>query len=891
MSKGLGGSAAQASTAKTALKLPLAGPSKMLDFSNCDAGQHKMNDTISAAISAAPEAQMQAKQTGSVLGLPPGTASAPLLASTHAPAPAPAAPQNQMQDKQTGSPSFTLCAAPEDNYPAYVHFMLREVSGTKRFVRNPIPDTSDFTSTMHNNLRIVTLKDMHFLEDCFGETFLKVYPSSVQQLLYAFPVLNETNRSFFMCLGIGANIDPYTLQHSFRSHARRLSKEWVNQNEIWTLEPGQVVNWRVLQWCWPAELDAFRIHVLDSSEMFVLESPGSHQKQDLILRLERKGYTLLHAIEGATAQRLLQKVRSTTLSLRHETNQTLRCQMMGTYDVFFDTHCFVSAALQGSDPSEDETVSMWKEATAAAGLEYDETSEKWVTKPAGLPPQTLASTDGSLRNPSWKVVQQKLLSALESDAASCDAIQRTRTLQSPPRASSTPRADLGDVTFMDAGSESGKGLYRMMSDKRITHVAGVELQQAWYNASCDIMTYLRNLFKAKNFRMPAVTIVCSCMVADIPELTYLYSIARIMWMNNYVFHKVEYFAAKRNSTAPLPLLKGCRDLTTNAAFRFSQAYSGVTYIAVHNPHGFLKDWNYTCFKPFNTRVTWGAKECNVTIIQHIQQHHITEEDMSHKTRYALPIPNREELQLWDDNLKKWSQLIPTLYNAISEETFHTDNLARRLAEDATLAKHHKPSNDGGEENPVTVPDGDDIVQDSSFQPAVAASSASNLTQQMPSARLRALNQVHWPFLLTLKDSNWLPDKIMFAYLNLLSVQFPTIMFLDLSSSVSERALRSRKVVVGYMNLRACHWIAAKLDMTQNLATIADSLYATFQHEHGAVFEKLQQLANKAGHRQELQRFTVDVPDQRNTNERVPGGSARSAPGGPLRGTLPRVAAR
>jgi Ulp1 family protease len=79
-------------------------------------------------------------------------------------------------------------------------------------------------------------------------------------------------------------------------------------------------------------------------------------------------------------------------------------------------------------------------------------------------------------------------------------------------------------------------------------------------------------------------------------------------------------------------------------------------------------------------------------------------------------------------------------------------------------------------------------------------------------------------------------------------------------------LASRKVVVGYMNLNACHWIAAKLDMTQNLATIADSLYASFQQEHDAVFERLQHLANTAGHRQELQRFTVDVPDQRNTND-------------------------
>jgi hypothetical protein len=75
---------------------------------------------------------------------------------------------------------------------------------------------------------------------------------------------------------------------------------------------------------------------------------------------------------------------------------------------------------------------MWKEAVVAAGLvEYDETSEKWVTKPAGLPPQTLANTDGSLRNTSWKQLQQALLSALESDAASCPATFRSRQLPSP----------------------------------------------------------------------------------------------------------------------------------------------------------------------------------------------------------------------------------------------------------------------------------------------------------------------------------------------------------------------------------------------------------------------------------------------------------------------------
>ena len=81
-----------------------------------------------------------------------------------------------------------------------------------------------------------------------------------------------------------------------------------------------------------------------------------------------------------------------------------------------------------------------------------------------------------------------------------------------------------------------------------------------------------------------------------------------------------------------------------------------------------------------------------------------------------------------------------------------------------------------------------------------------------------------------------------------------------------RSFASRKIVVGYMNLGDCHWIAAKLDMTQNSATIADSLYATFQQEHDDVFARLQVLANTAGHRRELQRFTINVPDQRNSND-------------------------
>jgi hypothetical protein len=314
-----------------------------------------------------------------------------------------------------------------------------------------------------------------------------------------------------MSLGIGADLDPYTLQHTFRSHAQRLPKDsqGVDQKIIQTLKPGNVVNWRVLQWCWPPALDAFRIHVLDSNEVFVLESPGTFRKIDMILRFQNDRYTLLHAIEGATAHGLMQKLPCHHLRLSHETNKQLQCQDMCKFDEFFDQKFFVSAALQGSEPSEDQLDKMWKAATVAAELEYDDKSQKWITMPAGLGTKTPGKTDGSLHTTSWKELQQKLLSAvnsdavrsLMSDAASCDAPFRPKNLKSPPRSASAKSGceNSEDVTFMDAGSESGKGMYRMMSDKRIKHVAGVELQQAWYDASCTIMAYLRKEFKSNNY--------------------------------------------------------------------------------------------------------------------------------------------------------------------------------------------------------------------------------------------------------------------------------------------------------------------------------------------------------------------------------------------------------
>jgi Ulp1 family protease len=105
-----------------------------------------------------------------------------------------------------------------------------------------------------------------------------------------------------------------------------------------------------------------------------------------------------------------------------------------------------------------------------------------------------------------------------------------------------------------------------------------------------------------------------------------------------------------------------------------------------------------------------------------------------------------------------------------------------------------------------------------------------------------------------------------AYNELLRKQFPTIIFMDLKASIRGKVLGKAKVLVGYMNLEDNHWIAAKLDLTQNLAAIADSLYTAYRHKHASIFARLQSIAENAGHTNRLQHFTVEVPNQRNADD-------------------------
>jgi hypothetical protein len=722
--------------------------------------------------------------------------------------------------------------------PLSAQFMLRQVSSSKLFLRGAIPDIG---TELHNMLRVFTWNNLNFLEDDFGEEFCRVYARSVQELLYALPDLNVPHRSFFIALGMGADVDPYTLQYTFQSHAMKISKlhlpPAVSQGDVKALmEPGAPVHFKILKWCWPAAFNAFRIFVLhsDSKKMFIFQAKTRRNKVDIILRCNRNHYTLLHAIEGATANDLMKTVVCENERILHETHAELRCPDVSTFDSFCNETSYLSAALQGSEPSEKDLDFMWNEATEKAGLEYDIILQKWLRFPNGIKNTQLASnTDGSLQVQSWKLLQKRLLAALESDRENGQQHERRYSTKSPPHAEIGDDVCLAGVTFMDAGSESGKGMYRMMSDKRITHVAGVELQKPWFDASCKIMAHLRQSFAKRNFRMPAVTILHSCMLDlenKFPELTYLYSSAGLLWMNNYAMDnpREPFFATKASNTKkPMPLVPGCNNLSTNAAHKFSQDFTGVTWLAVHNSEWFWSSSHYTAYKPMKVQVTWSSKPCEVTILRHVQHIEITEHRQQkkgqkfrvHTKGLNLPSPTQHDLKLWDDFMMQFSDLVPRLYEVISGEKFLKDRCRVASAEATGLI-------------------------DAMHSPVPANS------------------------LVLLRDSFWLSTDIMLGYQSLLKQTFPCIWFKQLykTISVTKRPEKFPRIIVGYWNLQEKHWIAIKLDMIQKYVAIADSLYSTFQGMHDVVFQDVENIATKLGHSGELTRYTVDVPDQCNCND-------------------------
>jgi hypothetical protein len=706
-----------------------------------------------------------------------------------------------------------------------VQIILRAVRNNSQFLCNP-----DTVGRRGDELYpTIKIKTSNFVVHNYGDRFDRIYHSHIQKIFLAFPQLNEENRSFFLALGIGAGLDPFLLQCLFRKQAERLlqrqNKSLPTSQIKQLLHAGGMVE-NVLSWCWPTMFDETSIFIVDDKHNVKLfETQICTSKTIILMRNYEGQYLLLQPLQETTCLRIV----ANTMPFLHATNSDLRCPCMSdlsNYEVFQSEAVFIAAELPGSECPTAEFDTIWLRSIEACGLEYDSQLHKWTKFPdsSGLQKKkeskNVHETDGSLRDFSWDRLRSKMVAAFLVQSSSCCPEQQQLVSQTSVR--SCARLNLASPTrthgptrdhaihipclFLDAGSEAGKGLYKMMQDDQISHVAGVEFQKPWFHISTQIFRSIRQQFSERNYRMPHVTLVHSCMLAQTSTLKWLYSSASLVWMNNFVFDKSEYFNSSDPTSTRHPsksLVPGNKYLTPNAAFNLSQHFDGTTLIAVFDPTKFLSTWNYTPFKPLKVHTTWSTtREETVTILRHSQHFHISQ--------WYMCFPTSHEAALWDSCTAEWSKVASPI-----------------------TTSHHIP-----------------------------CASISCLH----SIDFKCGNTLNWNLLHRLTNRRWLCSDVILAYALLLGKHYTNIHFefpglkTDFSANRKLRRFREKRISIFCYNISDVHWIAIKFDRDQEHITLCDSLAM----KHDAIFKDLQILASKLGHSTPFKQIIKKVPNQENS---------------------------
>ena len=429
-----------------------------------------------------------------------------------------------------------------------VNIMLRGVSEYRtwyalpKVVPPPVPSIG--TTAVNAGFPVFEHRGALFIVNDYGMHFSSIYPPWIQNVLHAFR-LDESCRCFYLVLGIALNYDPFMLQCLFRSHADLLSvnqayifdhlrdeahardhcmaelEELVNVNP-----PDKYFDTCLLRYFWPIELETIRIVVIatrrQSSHETIFHSaswtPTSAGAQTIYMKLESDHYTHLTLVRGA-----LTHEKSSWLC--HEICPEMRCPSINTlvFDTAEDNESYLASALSGQLPSGDNVSNIWQQVTHDAGLEADPVSGKWVK---GIPVGVDCSDynqHGSLKPASWEVVRNSLLSAFLFDQPVKSRRSRALSpIKSPCQDAQHPTGEV-PLVFLDVGSEAGRGLLKMLHDGRITHAAGIELQPAWFALSVRLFKALRKAFASQGYRMPQISLFRSCMLAQKPELEYLYA--------------------------------------------------------------------------------------------------------------------------------------------------------------------------------------------------------------------------------------------------------------------------------------------------------------------------------------------------------------------------------
>jgi hypothetical protein len=757
-----------------------------------------------------------------------------------------------------------------------------------------------------------------FIEEDYGMRFDGIYPVHIQHALEAFG-LQETNRCFFLALGIATNIDPFLLQCLFRTHAHKLELNKIailesldsGNDELQCVvesELEEAVRFKkrdvsldcgALRFFWPVELDKFRVvvlsvnrstirqHVFNSSAADQGEVIGTDDagvgKKTIFLKLQSGHFTGLTLVQGS----LVLSIDDTSQWFLHDIDSRWRCPSIKT--MHFPEHLtekeYVASAVEGALPTEEQVNTLWLRVTGEQGIMLDDNGT-WLS---GLPQGICFDgwlQQGSLESDSWNTARNALVQ--EFDDANLPSRPSRATMQSPCRGQGA-QSKVSEVplVFLDVGSESGRGLVKMLHDNRITHAAGVELQPGWFNFCVVMFRRLRTLFIEKGYRLPSITILQSCMLMTKNSgLAYLYATCSIAFMNNEVFDtaqgtKKSYFVAHPDKgqplaaddvrNAPLYLSKykdteSRKSLSANAAYTLSKFFKNTTCIAVFKPRFFNEQFGYSIGTQYKVRATWASWE-NMHLTLKLHRQYIT---IANGMRFPCASP--KDVARWQEYMLKWSKSLPEAYLIMRQKVFWTNS--SRPGQDVTI----------GGQRMIQV-ETDDSCDDEIDTTVLAATLAIPELQVCSRELLTSTSQwtgLNFQALTSLHPTKMLQQSVLNNYMFLLKTHFGQISFVPdmmcvhaglLASDVSFDAKKDfclrylfsyekpgqTNTFIFAMN-PGIHWIAFKIDFVKKYIATMCSLNNRLNQEANKLKECISSIHPAA---RSFQHIEVTVPNQEN----------------------------
>ena len=747
-----------------------------------------------------------------------------------------------------------------------------------------------------------------FIESDFGLTFGGIYPDSVQKVMNAFR-LDETNRCFYLALGIATNNDPFLLQCLFRKHAKYLdhNKDVVLRcigdgngdgglkatirNEldeaISITDCDRAFDCCGLRFFWPVEFDNFCIVILcqrgrqvfqsvynaSSVEKRIDSGYDGDSKKTIFLKLESGHYTLLTLVHGHIDVNIEE-----TCWFLHDVDSQSRCPSVKTmqFQTYVNEDSYVATAVEGKIPSEKDVDKLYEAVIANHGITFDSRGT-WLT---GLPEGILTADwnqQGSLTPDSWNKVRNALMEDLLEEEVNPKLRSSRNTSKSPKVPVQTTVAST-PVVFLDVGCESGRCLVRMLHDARITHVAGIELQPAWFKLSVMLFQELRTLFIDNGFTMPSITIFRSCLMSAKPELAYIYSICSIALMNNEVFDKKECFVAHRGANvlpndvrnAPLYHMDGNvkKFLSPNAAFTLSRHFYNSTRIAVFKPEHFNALFDYSVPTTYCVKATWSrdftTSSQTVSLMAHTQHVNIT-------AGLRLVCASQKYVRLWQKYMRTWSSSLPPAF-VIMRQTKYDPQQKHKKKTGLELGQGI-----GG--NPFMFEsESEDSVDDDH--------DTSDLEAILPDIRelgnLFPAHLLNIQQLASLNTRQMLHETILIHYMLLLERKFPLLSFrptmfslcgelrLTHSRTLKERQDQCRKYIFHKQPTNkgtfifalnpGLHWIAFKIDFSKKYIASMCSL----QDRNVELVKGVRSwISSFWAEATTFEHFSVHVPNQRN----------------------------